>query len=154
MLKKMLVSLLFCFLAQPVFASIEFHKIEVKNLFEKGNDEYILIFKPLDKMSSLSMTQFTSLHIRFNANCVTELKQSDNPKVDREKYLESLDELKNQISKSKFITFGLKSGKGFRKIIQKTAVNHYQCDNLSLLKMGDQKIVYAIHADVSDGYCE
>ena len=154
MLNKIFVALIVCFFVQPVFASVEFLQIEVINLYDKGDDEFVLIFKPIDNIPFLSKTQFTYLHIRFNANCVTQLKQSDDIKQEKEKYLAALAELKDQISNSKTITFGLKSGKGFHKMTIKASDDHYQCDNLSLLIMGNRTIIYAVHADINYGYCE
>ncbi len=148
----LMVSMLLCFLCPAVSASVDFYSIEIGSFVEKGNDEFVLNFKPLSNMGSLSRNEQVSLHIQFNVKCVTRLKQSENLIMEKRKYLEAVVELRNQISKSKRITFGIKSGKGFHKIPGKTT--EYQCKNLSLLKMGNEQIVYAVHADIGDAYCE
>ena len=147
----LIIALLFSWEA---FASIEFHSIEVYEFHEKKNDEFFLIFKSLDEIKRIERSQdsdLIKLHIRFNAKCVTSLIQSEDLQAEKENYLAAVLELREQISKSKKIVIGLKSGKGFHKIPNK--INEYQCDNLAILDANNRKIVYAVHSDLGSGYC-
>jgi len=135
-------------------ASVAFCNIEVETFKDKGNDEYLLVFQSKDKVISSKTPNKDGkfkLHIRFNARCITKLLQSSDLEKEKADYLKAIEELKGQIAQSKFIVFGMMSGIGFHPI--PSSPGEYQCDNLSVLRMKGDNLVYSIHSDIKSGYC-
>jgi hypothetical protein len=151
MKKVILILITLLITTQNSNASVEFYRIQVDRFIEMGDKEYLLEFKPLDKIEWLKDSQKIFLYIRFNKRCITDLIQSKDIEKEKLKYFEAVQKLSDQVSRSKEIIFGLKSGKGFHLIPGK--INEYQCDNLSMIIIDKRKIVYAIHSDIGSGYC-
>lgn len=152
MKKLFIISLYLCLTPQYTWAHIQFCYIEIISFKEKGNNEYILTFKPQKNFSSVNKLEKTKLHIRYNPKCVTDLIHSNDKDADKKKYTDAVNTMKDQISKSKTILFGAKSSTVFEKI--SGTKSEYQCENLSILKTGNEEIVYSIHADIGVGQCK
>lgn len=155
-MKKIVILLLIIFsISQNIFAMVEFHKVKAIHLIEKCKDEYTLVFKPTDELGThkiVTKDRVLFLHIRFKPRCITSLIQSKELYEEKKKYLNAINILKKQVESLSEITIGLKSGQGFFKVPNKPY--EYQCDNLAILDLKNEKIVYAIHADVTQGYCD
>ena len=76
MKKVILILITLLITTQNSNASVEFYRIQVDRFIEMGDKEYLLEFKPLDKIEWLKDSQKIFLYIRFNKRCITDLIQS------------------------------------------------------------------------------